>query len=125
MKYLVLIYHNAQARQMWERMTEGEQAAGLKLYAALHAELVASGELLASEPLADARLGKRISAQGEQTLVTDGPFAEVKEQLAGFFLVECDSEQRAIEIAARVPEARFGLVEVRPTMTYSAGGIEM
>ena len=54
------------------------------------------------------------------TMTTDGPFAEVKEQLAGFYLLECDSQQRAVEIAAKVPEASFGVVEVRPLMDLSA-----
>ena len=49
-------------------------------------------------------------------MATDGPFAEVKEHLAGFFLVDCESFERAIEIAARVPEAELGLVEVRPVL---------
>jgi hypothetical protein len=58
-----------------------------------------------------------------RTMTTDGPFAEVKEQLAGFFLIECESFERAIEHAARVPEATLGLVEVRPVMDLS--GFEM
>jgi hypothetical protein len=56
-------------------------------------------------------------------MTTDGPFAEAKELLAGFFLVDCDRAERAIEIAARVPEAEYGLVEVRPVL--SLGGPEM
>ena len=61
--------------------------------------------------------------QDGRTLTTDGPFAEAKEVLAGFFLVECESIDRAIEHAARVPEAALGLVEVRPVMDLS--GFEM
>jgi hypothetical protein len=56
-------------------------------------------------------------------MTTDGPFAEVKEQLAGFYLVECDSIERATEIAARIPEAEAGVVEVRPVRTFS--GLDM
>jgi len=58
-------------------------------------------------------------------IASDGPFAEAKEQLAGFFLVECDSMQRAIEQAARIPEAGLGLVEVRPVMTIDFSGLDM
>jgi hypothetical protein len=58
-----------------------------------------------------------------QTLTSDGPFAEAKELLAGFFLLECDTPERAVEVAARVPEAGLGLVEVRPVLEL--GGTEM
>ena len=70
--------------------------------------------------LADPALAKRVSAPLEGgTFVTDGPFAEAKEHLAGFLLVDVDSEQRALDIAARVPDAVWGLVEVRPLLDMS------
>jgi hypothetical protein len=118
MKYLLLIYGNPRTREFWARCSEAERAEGLEAYAALNRDLAASGELIASEALADPSAGKRVSARGGRTLTTDGPFAEAKEQLAGFFLLECRSLERAIEVAARVPEAEFGLVEVRPVMVY-------
>ena len=58
-----------------------------------------------------------------QTVTSDGPFAEAKELLAGFYLLECDSMERAVEVAARLPEAELGLIEVRPVLTL--GGLEM
>ena len=58
-----------------------------------------------------------------QTVSTDGPFAEAKELLAGFYLVECEGIDRAVEIAGRLPEAEFGLIEVRPVLDL--GGMEM
>jgi hypothetical protein len=58
-----------------------------------------------------------------RTITTDGPFAELKEHLAGFYLLDCESIERAVEIAARIPEAALGLVEVRPVMDISAPGI--
>jgi hypothetical protein len=120
MKYVILIYGNPASRQLWETLPAERRAEGLAVYAALHEDLVGSGELIVSEALADASLTKRVTAGDAQTtLVTDGPFAEVKEVLAGLFLVECESFERAIEIAARIPEARFGLVEVRPVMDLS------
>lgn len=118
-KYLVLIYHNPQSQQLWEAFSDAQRAEGLQVYAALNKDLVDSGELIAAEALADSSLARRVSAAEGRTMATDGPLAEVKEQLAGFYLVECESLDRAIVIAARVPEARFGLVEVRPIMTYS------
>ena len=94
-------------------------AAGrLAMYAALMEGLIASGELIVSHALADPSLSRRVSVQEGRTLTTDGPFAEAKELLAGFVLVECESIERAIEHAARVPEAALGLVEVRPVMEF-------
>jgi hypothetical protein len=119
MKYLILIYHNQQARETWQAMSDAERGRGLEVYNALNRELAASGELLAAEALAEPEMGKRIAARQNRTMATDGPFAEVKEALAGFYLVECETEQRAVEIAGRIPEAQLGLVEVRPTMVYS------
>ena len=78
--------------------------------------MVASGELIVSEALADSSLAKRVTSRDGQAIVTDGPYAEVKEYLAGFFLLECDSMERAVKQAARIPEAALGLVEVRPIM---------
>jgi hypothetical protein len=119
MKYLILIYSNPKSRQAWEGFSEAQRGEGLGLYAALREDLVASGEMIISEALADASLSRRVSVRDGQTMTTDGPFAEAKELLAGFFLIECESIDRAIEYAARVPEAALGLVEVRPVMDLS------
>ncbi len=123
MKYLILIYSNPASRAMWESFSAEERGEGLDYYAGLTESLAASGELIVTEALADASLTKRVTVQGSETITSDGPFAEAKELLAGFFLVECASAERAVEIAARVPEAELGLVEVRPTMELS--GFEM
>ena len=77
------------------------------------AELSQAGVLLATGGLDQ---GSRVTAKDGQITVTDGPFAEAKEHLAGFFLVDCESMDRAVEIAGLVPEAAFGLVEVRPVL---------
>ena len=123
MKYLILIYSNPASREIWEGFSDDQRADGFRYYAALEEEVAASGELIVSEALADASLTKRVSVRDGQTLTSDGPFAEVKELLAGFFLLECQSVDRAVEIAARMPEAELGLVEVRPVMEL--GGQEM
>jgi hypothetical protein len=122
-KYLILIWSNPASRAIWESFSDDQQAEGFRYYAALAEELAASGELIVSEALADPSLTTRVSVREGQTLTSDGPFAEAKELLAGFFLVDCDSAERAVEIAARVPEAELGLVEVRPIL--SLGGMEM
>jgi hypothetical protein len=122
-KYLILIYSNPASREIWDGFTDEQRAEGFRYYAALTEELAASGELIASEALADASLTKRVSVRDGQTFTSDGPFAEAKELLAGFFLLDCQSGERAVEVAARVPEAGLGLVEVRPVL--SLGGMEM
>jgi hypothetical protein len=122
-KYLILIYSNPASREIWESFSDDQRAEGFRYYAALAEELAASGELIVTEALADPSLTKRISVRDGQTLTSDGPFAEAKELLAGFFLLDCQSAERAVEIAARVPEAELGLVEVRPVL--SLGGMEM
>lgn len=96
-----------------------ERARGLDAYRALDADLAASGELVLSEALSPWQ-AKRVAVQGGRTVTTDGPFAEVKEYVAGIYVVDCDSEQRAVEIASRVPEAELGLIEVRPVVELSA-----
>jgi hypothetical protein len=119
-KYLILIWSNPASREIWEGFSDAEKAEGFAAYAALGEELVASGEMIVTEALADPSLTKRVSVQEGRTIVSDGPFAEAKELLAGFFLVDCESTERAVEVAARVPEAELGLVEVRPVMDLSA-----
>ena len=120
MKYMILIHSNPTTRELWESFPPERKAEGFGAYAALHAELVASGELVASEALSDPSLTKVVSVQDGRTITTDGPFAEAKELLAGFFLVDCGTEARAIEIAGRIPEAPFGVVQVRPIMDLAA-----
>lgn len=116
MKYLILIYSNPMSREIWEGFSDAERAEGYEFYAALNEDFAASGELIVSEALADPSTAKRVTVGEGRTMTSDGPFAEVKEHLAGFFLLECESFERAVELAARVPEAEFGLVEVRPVM---------
>ncbi|RBM21671.1 hypothetical protein DI005_09085 [Prauserella sp. PE36] len=116
MKYVILIYGNPASREIWSRLTPDQRQEGLGAYAALDADLAASGEMIVSEALADPARTTRVTVREGTTLTSDGPFAEAKELLAGFFLVDCESTERAVEIAARVPEAELGLVEVRPVV---------
>lgn len=122
MKYLLLIYQNPGTRQIWESLTDEERSEGLEFYRALNEELAASGELIVAESLAEESQGSRVTTNGDQVVKTDGPFAETKEQLAGIYLLECESLGRAQEIASRIPEAEgdLGFVEIRPVMTYRA-----
>jgi hypothetical protein len=85
---------------------------------ALMAELEASGEWIGGEALADSARAKTVRSRDGAPAVTDGPYAEAKEQLAGYCLIECESEERALEIAARWPDARINGLELRPVMTH-------
>jgi hypothetical protein len=121
MKYMLLIYDNPDTR---EKMFSGD--AGEQLLAdvdAVIAELTASGELLGTEALADPSNTRTVKVADGVPVVTDGPFIESKEHMGGYLLVECDSLERATEIAARWPSAPFAPLEVRPVM--DAGGEDM
>ena len=122
MKYLIQIYSNPESRAMWESFTPEQQAEGYAYYQAISDELVSSGEYVAAEALADASLAKRVTQTDGSAVASDGPFAETKELLAGFYLVDCETEARAVEIAGRFPEAEFGLIEVRPVLDMAARG---
>ena len=123
MKYLIQIYSNPASRAMWESFSAEQQAEGYAFYRGISDELRSSGELLATEALADISLAKRVTVSDSAGAVaSDGPFAETKELLAGFYLVDVEGEQRAVEIAARFPEAEFGLIEVRPVLDMAARG---
>jgi hypothetical protein len=122
-KYLILIYSNPASREIWNGLSEEQRAEGWRAYAAINEDLAASGELIVTEALADPSLGRRVSIRDGRTMTTDGPFAELKEHLAGFFLIECASLERAVELAARIPEAALDLVEVRPVLEMT--GLEM
>jgi hypothetical protein len=119
-KYVVLIYGNAASRAVWEGLSEEQRQSGLAAYEALNRDLTDSGELIAAEALGDPGSGRRLPPGQDSGFATDGPFAEAKEFLAGFLLIDAPSMERALEIAAQVPEADLGLVEVRPTMDLSA-----
>jgi hypothetical protein len=122
-KYLIMIYTNPATREIWESFSDAEQAEGYREHMALADDLAASGELVMSQALADPSLGKRVVVRDGRTLTTDGPYAEAKELLAGFYLVDCESIERAVEHAARFPEAPYDVVEVRPVLDL--GGLEM
>ena len=107
MKYLTLIYGDAAAR---EALSEEEQQTVSERYMALSREAaVADGA-----ELQDSDTATTVRVRDGETLTTDGPFAETKEQLGGYYLVDCGSLDEAIEFAARIPAAERGSVEVRP-----------
>jgi hypothetical protein len=125
MKYLLLIYSNSPER--WEHpiflrtpefqaLPEDERAELVERAEALHREIVESGEFVVGTALADPTLTRTARPRDGVPAITDGPYVEAKEQLAGYFVIDCDSPERAAEIAAGFPDARFGAVEIRPVM---------
>jgi hypothetical protein len=119
MRFLLTIY--GEERRLAERDDETTKAA-VDAYWALDNEATAAGVFVESAGLYPTENAKTVRIRdGEQT-VTDGPFAETKEQLGGFYLLECDGIEEALEWAAKVPAARTGSVEVRQVMDYEAAG---
>ncbi len=123
MKYLIMILSNPESAAALRALSDEEGKDFGRGHFALSEALAESGELIVGEGLADQSTATRVPLRGGEIVTTDGPFAEVKEQLAGFYLVECDSLERAISYAARVPDAMFTEVEVRPVLDLS--GLEM
>jgi hypothetical protein len=111
MQYLLLIYDNE------KRFSEGYAEAELGEYRAFgkeFAEAIKGGHAL--QPTSAA---VTVRLRNGKPLTTDGPFAETKEQLGGYYLVEARDREEAIAIASKIPGARFGSIEVRPIMTFS------
>lgn len=118
MKYLILIYSDAESQRAWAEVSDARRSEGFGEYAELNAELAASGELVMAEAL-DQSYSTSVTVRQGKTITTDGPFADADEQVAGFYLLECASRERAIEIAARIPDAQYAHVEVRPVLDLS------
>jgi hypothetical protein len=119
-KYMLLIYSNAES---WAALS-AEQREGLgRAHAELTRELTEQGLLVSSAGLADPITTRTVVVRDDALTTTDGPYAEAKEHLAGFYLVECDTMDEAIGYAARMPDAKYLAVEVRPVMDTS--GLEM
>ena len=111
MKYLCLVYHD---EAEIEALPEREAAEMVEAVLAYRDELRERGHYVASSPLQPARTATTVRVRNHQTLVIDGPFAETREQLGGFFLIEARDLNGAIRLAAKMPRARLGAIEVRP-----------
>ncbi len=120
MKYMLLIYQNPTT---WQSLPEPARQALMSEAGAIVDELVASGEWVGGEGLADSAMATSVRVRDGVPAVTDGPFAEAKEQVVGYCIVDCESQERAVEIAIRWPDARLWGMEVRPML--SQDGAEM
>lgn len=110
MKYLLLIYMDEQA------MSEEERADCYVKSAGLANRLASEGKYLAANPLYPVATATSVQVRKEKPIVTDGPFAETREQLGGYFLIDAKDLNDAIHVAAQIPAAKLGTVEIRPVM---------
>jgi len=113
MKYMLLI---AADPTVYTQYSEDELAEQMAEYDAFTERIARSGELVGGEELKDTSTSTTVRVRDGVTTLTDGPFAESKEQVGGFYIVDVASLDRALELAAELPEARHGSVEVRPVM---------
>jgi hypothetical protein len=113
MRYALLIYAN---EQDWANQTEEEGQAQFQEYMAFTKDIVDRGLQQSGEALQPTATATTVRVRDGETVTTDGPFAETKEQLGGFYIVECKDLDEAIEVAARIPDARGGSIEVRPIL---------
>jgi hypothetical protein len=120
MKYMLLIYNNPATYESW---SEEERQALFGEVDAIMTELRESGELVGGEALADQSNSKTVRVRDGVPAITDGPYAESKEQFAGYLTIDCESIERAAEIAARWPDARYFAMEVRPVMHTTSADV--
>ena len=119
MQYALLIYADA---SRWDEASPADRQAMHERYAVLTRDLRDRGKLLGGEQLQPVGTATAVQVRAGDILVTDGPFAETKETLGGFYLIEADSLDEAIDWAARIPAAGSGTIEVRPVVEQPGNG---
>ena len=115
MQYLLLIYGS---ESLWASQSAGEQEKISKEYGEYTRSIATSGHLLGGNELDVTSTAATVRVRDGKRLITDGPFAETKEQLGGYYLVEAKDRDEAIGLAARIPSARWGSIEVRPIIPH-------
>ena len=113
MKYLCLIYEN---EQNWSHYTKNQGDSMMAEYGTFTEDIQKSGHMIGGEALQPTQTATTVRVRNGKVSTTDGPFAETKEQLGGYYLVEAKDLNDAIQVAARIPGAKTGSVEVRPVM---------
>jgi hypothetical protein len=119
MRYLLTIYGDESG---WNDVTPEEASQIMAAYGAFGQAAQEAGVLLGGEGLQPTSTATTVRVRNDETLTTDGPFAETREQLGGYYLLDCKDLDEAIGWAARIPGAQSGSVEVRPIMDYEAMG---
>jgi hypothetical protein len=115
LQYLLLIYGDEEAR---DQMSGEERQTVIQEYGAFTESIQQNGNYLGGNALQPTSTATTVRVRSGEQLVTDGPFAETKEQLGGYYLVEAADADEAIGLAARIPGARQGAIEVRPVMVF-------
>jgi hypothetical protein len=113
MKYMLLIHDDEKG---WAKLSEAERGKIYAEYGQFGQSVKASGHYLAGAQLQPTTMATSVKVREGKRLVTDGPFAETREQLGGYYLIEAKNLDDAIGIAARIPSAQFGTIEVRPVV---------
>ena len=116
MQYLLLIYGEEKA---WTDMSEAERNRMFGEYRTFTDEIKKSGHWVGGNPLQPIHTATTVRVRSGKPQTTDGPFAETREQLGGYYLIEAKDLDEATRIAARIPGARYGSIEVRPIMTFT------
>jgi len=114
MQYVLLIYVN---EDVTNNLSEEERAAYFQNYGAFEGEVQQRGIKTGGQPLQSISTSTTVRIRDGESLITDGPFAETKEQLAGFYVLECDNLDEAIALASKMPDAQYGAIEIRPIFT--------
>jgi hypothetical protein len=117
MKYLILIYGN---QELWESFSAEEMAEGISGQDAWNAEFAATGELLGAYGLGSEAQAKTVRVRDGVPVVTDGPYLEAKEYIGSYYMIDVTSEERAMELAARIPFAALRAVEIWPVLHEAA-----
>jgi hypothetical protein len=115
MRYLLLIYQDEAAHAQW---SQEALAAEYEDYNAFGTEAQKRGVFLGGEALMPINTATTVRVRDSKTLTTDGPFAETKEQLGGYYLLNCKDLDEAIELAAKIPAVTDGSIEIRPIMEF-------
>jgi hypothetical protein len=115
MQYMCLIYDD---EQVFQNMGEDERTQVFGEYGSFTESIRESGSYVAGDALQPTSTATTVRIRDGKTLVTDGPFAETKEQLGGYYLVDANDMDEALKIAERIPSARYGSIEVRPVVVW-------
>jgi hypothetical protein len=118
MQYLLLIY---EAETNWTKLSEAQKGQIFQEYMEFSQGVAKSGQMLGGEALEPSSTATTVRVRDGKTMTTDGPFAETREQLGGYYLIEAKDLDEAVKIAARIPGAKSGCVEVRPIMPTPKG----
>ena len=114
MKYLLLIYEN---EAQWAGVSQAEQGKIFEEYMVYTNDIKKKGHYIGGQALKPVSTATTVKVKDGRTLTTDGPFAETREQLGGFYMIDAADLDTAIGIAARIPSARVGRIEVRPVLS--------